>query len=173
MSDQESRLCPQPHPVTTHASGGLREAGGGSLLNVAPYFQFCCTQAIHRVGVASRPCKAIQLKSAYTSSFRQLKSAIRRSCMYGAHTCTVAHGLSVRKEKERIAKKRCTGGGGVKENKRKIKKRSMGNNEARRTRARHCAYQAGRHPTKLSCAFSYGSLLGPFNVGTPPCPLGV
>ena len=53
----------------------------------------------------------IQLKSAYTSSFRQLKSAIRRSCMYGAHTCTVTHGLSVRKEKERIAKKRCTGGG--------------------------------------------------------------
>ena len=170
MSDQESRLCPQPHPATTHASGGLREAGGGSLLNVAPYFQFCCTQAIHRVGVASRPCKAIQLKSAYTSSFRQLKSAIRRSCMYGAHTCTVAHGLSVRKEKERIAKKRCTGGG---EKKRKEKKRSMGNNEARRTRARHCAYQAGRHPTKLRCAFSYGSLLGPFNVGTPPCPLGV
>ena len=169
MSDQESRLCPQPHPATTHASGGLREAGGGSLLNVAPYFQFCCTQAIHRVGVASRPCKAIQLKSAYTSSFRQLKSAIRRSCMYGAHTCTVAHGLSVRKEKERIAKKRCTGGGG----KRKEKNRSMGNNEARRTRARHCAYQAGRHPTKLSCAFSYGSLLGQFNVGTPPCPLGV
>jgi hypothetical protein len=32
---------------------------------------------------------------------------------------------------------------------------------------------AGRHPTKLRCAFSYGSLLGPFNVGTPPCPLGV
>ena len=119
MSDQESRLCPQPHPATTHASGGLREAGGGSLLNVAPYFQFCCTQAIHRVGVASRPCKAIQLKSAYTSSFRQLKSAIRRSCMYGAHTCTVAHGLSVRKEKERIAKKRCTGGGKRKEKKRK------------------------------------------------------
>jgi hypothetical protein len=39
--------------------------------------------------------------------------------MYGAHTCTVAHGLSVRKEKERIAKKRCTGRGG----KRKEKKR--------------------------------------------------
>ena len=172
MSDQESRLCPQPHPATTHASGGLREAGGGSLLNVAPYFQFCCTQAIHRVGVASRPCKAIQLKSAYTSSFRQLKSAIRRSCMYGAHTCTVAHGLSVRKEKERIAKKRCTGGGKRKEKKRKDPWETM-TNEARRTRARHCAYQAGRHPTKLSCAFSYGSLLGPFNVGTPPCPLGV
>jgi hypothetical protein len=32
---------------------------------------------------------------------------------------TVAHGLSVRKEKERIAKKRCMGGGG----KRKEKKR--------------------------------------------------
>ena len=61
----------------------------------------------------------VQLKSAYTSSFRQLKSAIRRSCMYGAHTCTVAHGLSVRKEKERIAKKRCTGGGKRKEKKRK------------------------------------------------------
>jgi hypothetical protein len=74
------------------------------------------------------------------------------------------------KKKERIAQKRCTGGGVTK---RKEKKRSMGNNEARRTRARHCAYQAGRHPTKLSCAFSYGSLLGPFNVGTPPCPLGV
>ena len=27
----------------------------------------------------------VQLKSAYTSSFRQLKSAIRRSCMYGVH----------------------------------------------------------------------------------------
>jgi hypothetical protein len=40
--------------------------------------------------------------------------------MYGAHTCTVAHGLSVRKEKERIAKKRCTGRG-VKEKKRKEK----------------------------------------------------
>ena len=34
-------------------------------------------------------------------------------------SCTVAHGLSVRKEKERIAKKRCTGRGG----KRKEKKR--------------------------------------------------
>ena len=169
MSDQESRLCPQPHPATTHASGGLREAGGGSLLNVAPYFQFCCTQAIHRVGVASRPCKAIQLKSAYTSSFRQLKSAIRRSCMYGAHMYGGSRSFCQKRKKERIAQKRCTGG--VK--KRKEKKISMGNNEARRTRARHCAYQAGRHPTKLSCAFSYGSLLGPFNVGTPPCPLGV
>ena len=70
-----------PSYYPRHASGGLREAGSSSLLNVAPYFQFCCTKAIHRVGVASRPCKAIQLKSAYTSSFRQLKSAIRRSCM--------------------------------------------------------------------------------------------
>ena len=58
---------------------------------------------LHRVGVASRPCKAIQLKSAYTASFRQLKSAIRRSCNV-RRPCTVAHGLqSVRKEKERIA----------------------------------------------------------------------
>ena len=34
--------------------------------------------------VASRPCKATKLKSAYAASFRELKSAIRRSCMYGA-----------------------------------------------------------------------------------------
>ena len=40
--------------------------------------------------------------------------------MYVRRPCTVAHGLSVRKEKERIAKKRCTGGGG-KEKKRKEK----------------------------------------------------
>ena len=35
--------------------------------------------------VASRPCKAKKLKSAYAASFRELKSAIRRSCMYSAH----------------------------------------------------------------------------------------
>ena len=83
--------------------------------------------------------------------------------MYVRRPCTVAHGLTVRKEKERIAKKRCTGG--VKEKKR---------NDPWETRTRDtCAYQAGRHPTKLRCAFAYGSLLylGPFNVGTPPCPL--
>ena len=39
--------------------------------------------------------------------------------MYVRRPCTVAHGLSVRKEKERIAKKRCTGGGKRKEKKRK------------------------------------------------------
>ena len=89
-----------PSYYPRHASGGLREAGGGSLLNVAPYFQFCCTKAIHRVGVASRPCKAIQLKSVYTSSFRQLKSAIRRSCMYGAHVRWLTVYLSERKRKE-------------------------------------------------------------------------
>ena len=42
----------------------------------------------------------VQLKSAYTSSFRQLKSAIRRSCMYGAHVRWLTVFLSEKKRKE-------------------------------------------------------------------------
>ena len=52
------------------------------------------------VGVASRPCKAIQLKSAYAASFRQLKSAKKRSCMYGAHIRWLTVLLSEKKRKE-------------------------------------------------------------------------
>jgi hypothetical protein len=52
------------------------------------------------VGVASRPCKAIKLKSAYAASFRELKSAIRRSCMYGAPVRCLTVFLSEKKRKE-------------------------------------------------------------------------
>ena len=73
------------------------------------------------------------------------------------HVRWLTRSFCQKRKKERIAQKRCTGG--VK--KRKEKKISMGNNEARRTRARHCAYQAGRHPTKLSCAFFLRLASGP------------
>jgi len=109
-------------------------------------------------------CKGIQLKSAYTASFRQLKSAIvntalmyvRRPC-----PCTVAHGLSVRKGKERIAKKRYTapmsnvrgGGKEKKEKKRKEKKRKERRDQVEiMTRTREAARISVSHPTKPRCA---------------------
>ena len=49
----------------------------------AAIFSVLMYKAIHWAGVASRPCKVIQLKIAYTASFRQLKSAT----VYGAHVC--------------------------------------------------------------------------------------
>jgi len=78
----------------------------------------------------------VQLKSAYTSSFRQLKSAIRRSCNV-RRPCTVAHGLqSVRKEKGKNSLNALYGthvhvrGRKRKEKKRKEKTRSKENKEA-------------------------------------------
>ena len=40
-------------------SGGLREAGGGSLLNVAPYFQFRCQRLYIESGRRRLPCSSV------------------------------------------------------------------------------------------------------------------
>ena len=42
LSDQESRLCPQPHPATTHASGGV--SARATIVTVGAH------AAAHRVG---------------------------------------------------------------------------------------------------------------------------
>jgi hypothetical protein len=115
-------VCPQPRPATTHASGGLRKAGGGSLLNVAPYFQFRC----QRLYIAGRRCvTALQNYTAKKRIHLLVSSAKKRYTalmyvrrIYVRRPCTVAHGLSVRKGKN-IAEKRYTAPmsmyGGVKE----------------------------------------------------------
>jgi hypothetical protein len=96
------RTSPREHKVTSGAllTSDRELSMGRNIFSSA--VQRLCDLPVHRVGVASRPCKAIQLKSAYTASFRQLKSAIRRSCMYGAyiHVRWLTVFLSEKKRKE-------------------------------------------------------------------------
>ena len=79
---------------------------------------------------------ALQSYTAKTRIHLLFSSAKKRytALVYVRRPCTVAHGLSVRKEKEIIAKKRYTAPmsmyGGVKEKKRKDKTRSKENKEA-------------------------------------------
>ena len=100
-------MCPQPRPATTHASGGLRKAGGGSLaFEGGAIFSVPLSTAIHRVGVASRPCKTIgrtakkRIHLLISSAKKRYTALMYARRMYGALVRWLTVFLSEKKRKE-------------------------------------------------------------------------